>query len=305
MKTIRFYKEFGEYGYLATYSNYGFFKDGVFWKTSEHYYQAQKFLDSDVKRKIENAETPKIASNIGRDRSLKIRSDWEEVKQRVMFEAVYYKFKQNRYILKKLLATGDAEIVEATVKENYWGCGPNNDGQNNYGKILVRVREKLRKEQKEGNSMELISERGYEELCKEIENVDAEIIKTQREMGESAKRDNDLRENSEYMELRVKAMYTLPQKKQNLLDRIKNCKIIEETNEYKNFDGQIIVGSKIKLICDGEEETFTIMGDNEGDLNNDIISCRAPFAQALLGKHINETLNFNGMIIQIEEITKI
>ena len=34
-------------------------------------------------------------------------------------------------ILKKLLDTGNAEIVEATVKENYWGCGPNNDGQNN------------------------------------------------------------------------------------------------------------------------------------------------------------------------------
>ena len=47
------------------------------------------------------------------------------------------------------------------------------------------------------------------------------------------------------------------------------------------------------------------MGDNEGDLNNNIMSCRAPFAQALLGKHINETLNFKGMIIQIEEITKI
>ena len=40
-----------------------------------------------------------------------------------------------------------AEIVEATVKENYWGCGLNNDGQNNYGKILVRVRKQLRTEQ--------------------------------------------------------------------------------------------------------------------------------------------------------------
>lgn len=150
MKEIRFYKEFGEYGYLATYSNYGFFKDGVFWKTSEHYYQAQKFMDSDTKIRIQNAETPKIASTIGRDRKLNLRSDWEEVKQDVMFDAVYYKFKQNKDILQKLLGTGNARIVEATVKENYWGCGPKNDGQNNYGKILVKVREKLRAEQKEG-----------------------------------------------------------------------------------------------------------------------------------------------------------
>ena len=150
MKEIRFYKEFGEYGYLATYSNYGFFKDGVFWKTSEHYYQAQKFMDSDTKIRIQNAETPKIASIIGRDRKLNLRSDWEEVKQDVMFDAVYYKFKQNRDILQKFLDTGNARIVEATVKENYWGCGPNNDGQNNYGKILIKVREKLRTEQEEG-----------------------------------------------------------------------------------------------------------------------------------------------------------
>lgn len=150
MKEIRFYKEFGEYGYLATYSNYGFFKDGVFWKTSEHYYQAQKFMDSDTKIRIQNAETPKIASTIGRDRKLNLRSDWEEVKQDVMFDAVYYKFKQNRDILQKFLDTGNARIVEATVKENYWGSGPNNDGQNNYGKILIKVREKLRTEQEEG-----------------------------------------------------------------------------------------------------------------------------------------------------------
>ena len=150
MKEIRFYKGFGEYGYLATYSNYGFFKDGVFWKTSEHYYQAQKFMDSDTKIRIQNAETPKIASTIGRDRKLNLRSDWEEVKQDVMFDAVYYKFKQNKDILQKLLDTGNARIVEATVKENYWGCGPNNDGQNNYGKILIKVREKLRTEQEEG-----------------------------------------------------------------------------------------------------------------------------------------------------------
>lgn len=66
---------------------------------------------------------------------------------RNFFDAVYFKFKQNKDILKKLLDTGNAEIVEATVKENYWGCGPNNDGQNNYGKILVKVRKQLKEEQ--------------------------------------------------------------------------------------------------------------------------------------------------------------
>ena len=100
-----------------------------------------------MKLKIANAKTPKIASTIGRDRNLNLRSDWEEIKQNIMYDAVYFKFKQNKDILRKLLDTGNAELVEATVKENYWGCGPNNDGQNNYGKILVRVRKQLRTEQ--------------------------------------------------------------------------------------------------------------------------------------------------------------
>ena len=49
---IYFYKEFGELGYLATYSNHGFYKDGIYWKTSEHYYQAHKFNDKNIQKKI-------------------------------------------------------------------------------------------------------------------------------------------------------------------------------------------------------------------------------------------------------------
>ena len=40
--SVDFYKEFGELGYLAIYSNHGFYEDGVFYKTVEHYYQAKK-----------------------------------------------------------------------------------------------------------------------------------------------------------------------------------------------------------------------------------------------------------------------
>ena len=107
MNEIRFYKEFGPLGYLATYSSHGFMKDGIYWKTSEHYYQAQKFSDSSVRQLIINAPTPKEASNIGRNRMYTLREDWELVKQRIMFDAVYYKFKQNEQILKKLLETGE------------------------------------------------------------------------------------------------------------------------------------------------------------------------------------------------------
>ena len=144
---IMFYKEFGELGYLATYSNHSFVVDGILYKTSEHYYQSKKFLDEETINKVINANTPKEASTIGRDRNNKKREDWKNIKQDIMFDAVYYKFKQNPDKKKKLLETGNEEIVEETVKENYWGCGPNHDGENNYGKILCKVREQLRKEE--------------------------------------------------------------------------------------------------------------------------------------------------------------
>ena len=154
--------------------------------------------------------------------------------------------------------------------------------------------------------MELISRKGYEKLCKEYHLMDQKIIDTQRKMGESAKRDNDLRENPEFMELRVKAMYTLPAEKEKLYKRMHDCMIIEECEFYKSFDGsKVIPGSKVVYDIDGETETLTILVDNESDLDNDIISAATPMAKALIDKHINETIDFNGMKIIIKSIERI
>ena len=154
--------------------------------------------------------------------------------------------------------------------------------------------------------MELISKKGYEKLCEKYYSMDRKIVDTQRKMGESAKRDNDLRENPEFMELRVKAMYTLPAEKEKLYKRMHNCEIIEECEFFKLFDGsKVIPGSKVVFDIDGETETLTILGDNESDLDNDIISAATPMAKALINKHINETIDFNGMKIIIKSIERI
>ena len=153
---------------------------------------------------------------------------------------------------------------------------------------------------------EYISRKGYEELYQMYLEVHKQIQDTMKKMGESAKRDNDLRENPEYMELRVQAMYTLPQKKENLFTRYQNAIIIEETEEYKKFDGNtIIMGTKVKLMIDGEVEEYKILGNNEGNLNLSILSCEAPIAKAVMQKHLKETVQFNGMEISILSIEKI
>lgn len=153
---------------------------------------------------------------------------------------------------------------------------------------------------------ELISRAGLVKLKAELEAVDAEIQKTLNEMGESAKRDNDLRENPEFMELRVKAMHTLPAQKEKLYWKIKEAIIIEDTSEYKEFDGTtVIVGATVTFTMDGAEKKFTILGSTEGDLKSCILACDAPLAQAMLGKHMGDTFSFNSRTIVIKKIEKI
>lgn len=153
---------------------------------------------------------------------------------------------------------------------------------------------------------ELISRAGLVKLKTELEDVDAEIQKTLNEMGESAKRDNDLRENPEFMELRVKAMHTLPAQKEKLYWKIKEAIIIEDTPEYKEFDGTtVIVGASVTFTMDGAEKKFTILGSTEGDLKSCILACDAPLAQAMLGKHMGDTFSFNSRTIVIKKIEKI
>lgn len=153
---------------------------------------------------------------------------------------------------------------------------------------------------------EYITRKGYNDLYQKYLEIDSQIQDTMKKMGESAKRDNDLRENPEYMELRVQAMYTLPKQKEEIFIRYQNAIIIEETEEYKNFDGNtVIMGTQVKLMIDGEGEEYKILGNKEGDLNRSILSCEAPIAKAIIQKHLNETVQFNGMNISILSIEKI
>jgi len=144
--TIEIYKEFGDLGYLANYSKHGFTKNGVFYKTVEHYYQSEKFDNEEIKNKIINADTPKEASNIGRDRNNIRKENFKGIKLDVMYDGVLEKFRQNRDIAYKLIETRNSEICEATIDEYYWGIGKDKSGKNNIGKILVKVREKIKRE---------------------------------------------------------------------------------------------------------------------------------------------------------------
>ena len=141
---IRFYSVGDEFGELSNFAAYPITLGGKRWPTSEHYFQAHKFSDPQLREKIRKAKTPMIAARLGRDRSAPLRRDWESVKVQVMTEAVLAKFTQHDDLRALLLETGDAKLIEHTDNDAYWGDGGDGSGKNMLGIVLMRVRERLR-----------------------------------------------------------------------------------------------------------------------------------------------------------------
>jgi N-glycosidase YbiA len=140
------------YGSRAAYSEFSNFYeaeievDGVIWPSSEHYFQAMKFQGTDPVQfeAIRNAASPALAAQLGRDRNKVLRLDWEQVKDQVMYRALVAKFTQYDHLKAVLLSTGDASLVEHTERDRYWGDGEDGSGRAMLGKLLVKIRERLR-----------------------------------------------------------------------------------------------------------------------------------------------------------------
>lgn len=144
MKAILFYKVSEPFGDFSNFSPYPVTLNGRVWPTVEHYFQAQKFAGTEHEDAIRSAKSPMIAARMGRDRSKALRTDWEAVKDSVMHEGVRAKFTQHAALRSLLLSTGEAEIVEHTSKDSYWGDGGDGRGKNRLGQILMKVRKELR-----------------------------------------------------------------------------------------------------------------------------------------------------------------
>lgn len=133
------------YGCFSNFSAHGFTLDGLWWPTSEHYFQAQKFAGTPHAEAVRLAPTPKEAAEMGRDRARPLRSDWKAVKDDVMRRAVLAKFTAHPDIRAVLLGTGEEPLVEATTGDYYWGRGSTGTGLNMLGLILMETRERLRR----------------------------------------------------------------------------------------------------------------------------------------------------------------
>lgn len=129
----------GKYRFLSNFSDHPVTYAGLTFKNSEAAFHAMKC----PARAAEFTElSPSQAKRLGR--KVKLRLDWETVKDAFMYDIVKAKFSQNDELCARLLSTGDAYLEEGnTWGDKYWGT-MDGDGKNMLGQILMQVRDELR-----------------------------------------------------------------------------------------------------------------------------------------------------------------
>ena len=133
----------GKFYFLSNFYSAPVTYGGITYQNNEAAFQAMKVLSNDIRKQFAEL-SPNHAKRKGRN--VKLRDDWESVKEQYMYEIVLAKFRQNEVLRKRLLATGSCELIEGnTWGDVIWGVCRGR-GQNKLGKILMRVRSELKDE---------------------------------------------------------------------------------------------------------------------------------------------------------------
>lgn len=133
----------GKYNFLSNFYNSPFYVYDILFPTVEHYFQAMKSADMSGLRKIAEMETPAMTKKAGK--VVKLRKDWEQIKDQVMTYGIFKKFEIPE-LRQKLLETGDVQLIEGNNwGDTYWGmCLKTKQGKNKLGEILMQERQRIR-----------------------------------------------------------------------------------------------------------------------------------------------------------------
>jgi transcription elongation factor GreA len=102
-------------------------------------------------------------------------------------------------------------------------------------------------------------------------------VKNARELG-------DLRENAEYQEARNEQSF-LEGRIQAIENMVRSAVVIETRR-----DGDVVLGSTVRVAIGDEEMDFHIVGSTEADPANGRISNASPVGKALLGHRAGDTV---------------
>lgn len=106
----------------------------------------------------------------------------------------------------------------------------------------------------------------------------------------TAREHGDLKENAEYHAAREQQGFC-EGRIQDIEAKLSNVQIIDITKLPNT--GKVIFGSTVSILnLDTEEEvTYRIVGDDEADIKNNLISVNSPIARGLIGKAADDVVN--------------
>ncbi len=105
-----------------------------------------------------------------------------------------------------------------------------------------------------------------------------------------ARAHGDLKENAEYHAAREQQGF-IEGRIQDIEAKLSNAQIIDVTKLPNS--GKVIFGATVTILnLDTDEEvTYRIVGDDEADIKNNLISVNSPIARGLIGKTADEVVN--------------
>lgn len=105
-----------------------------------------------------------------------------------------------------------------------------------------------------------------------------------------AREHGDLKENAEYHAAREQQSFC-EGRIQDIEGKLSNAQIIDVTKMTNN--GKVIFGATVTILnLDTDKETtYRIVGDDEADIKQNLISVNSPIARGLIGKELDDTVN--------------
>lgn len=125
--------------------------------------------------------------------------------------------------------------------------------------------------------------RGAEKLREELDRLKGrERPRVIRAIAE-ARAHGDLKENAEYHAAREQQSF-IEGRIAEIESKLANAQVIDVTSLPAN--GKVVFGATVVLADeeDGAERTYRIVGEDEADIKQGLISIQSPIARALIGK---------------------
>lgn len=132
--------------------------------------------------------------------------------------------------------------------------------------------------------------RGAELLRQELNELKSVVRPRIIQSIAEAREHGDLKENAEYHAAREQQSFC-EGRIQDIEGKLSNAQVIDVTKIPNN--GKVIFGATVTVInlSNDSETTYKIVGDDESDIKNNLISVNSPIARGLIGKEVDDIVN--------------